>query len=106
MRLPLDDNATVKAIITDGQVLHANVEVVALAREIQQSGVPFRRIDTKLVTYDAIALGYRRRADTFHETDDVDYIGIRHVWRGSPRSGSGETINEGCKLPRRLRASA
>jgi hypothetical protein len=35
MRLPLDDNATVKAIVADSQVLHADVEVVALAREIE-----------------------------------------------------------------------
>jgi len=34
MRLPLDDNATVKAIVADSQVLHADIEVVALAREI------------------------------------------------------------------------
>lgn len=55
MRLPFDDNATVKTIVSDGQVFHADVEVVALTREIEQSGVPFRRIDPKLVTYDAIA---------------------------------------------------
>ena len=72
MGLPLDDNATVKAIVADGQVLHADVEVVALAREIEQSGMPFRRIDPKLVTYDAIPSGYRSRADTFHDTNDVD----------------------------------
>ena len=82
MRLPLDDNATVKAIITDGQMLDADVEIVALAREIEQSGVPLRRIDPKLVTYDAIASSYRRRADTFH---DIDYIRIGHVWREKPR---------------------
>jgi len=41
IRLPLDDNATVKAIIADGQVLHADVELVALAHEIDQCGVPF-----------------------------------------------------------------
>jgi transposase-like protein len=51
--------------LADGQVLHTDVEVVALAREIKQSGVPFRRIDTKLVTHDVIALGYRHRAYTF-----------------------------------------
>lgn len=85
MRLPFDDNATVKTIIADGQVLHADVEVVALAREIEQSGVPFRRIDSKLMTYDSIASGYRRRAATFHDTVDVDYIEIGHVWRGKPK---------------------
>jgi hypothetical protein len=85
MRLPFDDNATVDTIIADRQVLHADVEVVALAREFEQSGVPFRRIDSKLVTYDPIASGDRRRANTFHVTDDVDDIGIGHVWRGKPK---------------------
>ena len=85
MRLPLDDNVTVKAIIADGQVLHADVEVVALAREIEQSGVPFRRIDPKLVTYDGIASSYGGPGDAFRYTDDVDYIGTGHVWRGRPK---------------------
>lgn len=85
MRLPFDDNATVNTIIADRQVLHTDVEVVALAREFEQSGVPFRRIDSKLVTYDPIALGDRRRANSFHDTDDVDDIGIGHVWRGKPK---------------------
>jgi hypothetical protein len=82
MRLPFDDNATVNTIVADRQVLHADVEVVALAREFEQSGVPFRRIDSKLVTYEPIASGYRRRANTFHDTGDADDIGIGHVWRG------------------------
>ena len=34
VRLALDDNRTVETIVADGQVLHANIEVVALAREI------------------------------------------------------------------------
>ena len=63
MRLPLDDNATVKAIVADRQVLHADIEVVALAREIEQRGVLFGRIDPKLVTYDAIASSYGRPGD-------------------------------------------
>ena len=66
-------------------MLHADVEVVALAREIEQSGVPFRRIDPKLVTYDAIASADRRRANTFHDIDDVDDIGIGLVWREKPK---------------------
>jgi hypothetical protein len=86
MRLPLDDNAAVKAIIADGQVLHPDIEVVALAREIEQSSMSFRRIDPKLVTYDTIASGYRRHANTFHDIDDVDYIGTGHVWRGKPKA--------------------
>src|SRR5438874_2554981 len=85
MRLPLDDDATFKAIITDVQVLHADVEVVALARQIEQSGVPFRRIDPKLVTSDAIAARHRRRANALHDADDVDDIRIGHVWRGKPK---------------------
>src|SRR5260370_32293092 len=85
MRLPLDDNATVKAIIADSQVLYADVEVVALAREIEQDGVPLRRIDAKLVTYPAIASAARRRAKTFYDTDDVDSIGTGHVWREKPK---------------------
>jgi len=45
------------------------------------------RIDTKVVTYDAIASACRRRANTFHDIDDVDvdYIGIGHVWREKPK---------------------
>ena len=84
MRLPLDDHVTVKTIVADGQVLHADVEVVALAREIEQSGVPFRRIDPKLVTYDAIALlpSSRQHLPRHRRVDD---IGIGHVWRGKPK---------------------
>ncbi len=85
MRLALDNNATVKAIIADGQVLHADIEVVALAREIEQSRVSFRRIDSKNVTYDTIASSCRHRAAIFHDADDVDDIGIGHVWRGKPK---------------------
>jgi hypothetical protein len=85
MRLAFDDNATVNAIIADGQVFHADVEVVALSRESKQGGVPFRRIDSKLVTYDTTAPGYRRRVTTFHDTDNVDFTGIGRVWRGKPK---------------------
>jgi hypothetical protein len=85
MGLPLDDNATIKAIIADGQVLYTDVEVVGLAREIEQSGVPFRRIDPKLMTDDALASACRRRGNTFHDIDDVDYIGVGHVWREKPK---------------------
>ena len=51
MRLPPDHNATVKTIIADGQVLYTDVEVNAPAREVEQNGVPLRRIDPKLVTW-------------------------------------------------------
>ncbi len=85
MRLPLDDNATVKAIIADSQVVHADIEVVALAREIEERGVLFGRIDPQLVTYDGIASSYGRPGDAFRYTDDVDYIGTGHVWRGRPK---------------------
>ena len=44
MRLPFDDNATVNTI-ADCQVLHADVEVVALAREFEQAEC--RMIDSK-----------------------------------------------------------
>jgi len=66
-------------------MLHADVEVVALAREIDQSGVPFRRIDPKLVTYDGIASSYSRPGDGFRYTDDVDSIGTGDIWRGRPK---------------------
>jgi hypothetical protein len=85
VRLPLNDNATVKAVIADGQVLYPDVEIVALAREIEQSGVPLRMIDPKLVAYAAIASSDRRRTNTFHDIDDI-WIG--HVWRESPRSAA------------------
>lgn len=86
MRLPLDDNATVKAIVADGQVLHVDVEVAALAREIKQSGVPFGRIDPKLVTYDAIASGHGRPGNTCHVIDDVDDSGLDMSGGESQRS--------------------
>ena len=107
MRLPLDDNATVEAVIADSQLLHAHIEVVALARESEQGRVSFRRIDAQIVTHDAIASGWRCPRDSFHDSDDVDYIGTGHCLEGKAKGlRSGETINESCTLPRRLRASA
>jgi hypothetical protein len=49
----LNPNAMLKARVQDGQVLHVDVEFVALAHEIKQSVVPFGRMDAKLVTDDA-----------------------------------------------------
>src|ERR1700682_44627 len=105
MRLPLDHNATVKAIIADGQVLYTDVEVNAPAREVEQNGVPLRRIDPKLGTYDALAsdelrpakISKRHGRHRLHR-DWTCLEGKTQV----PRSG--ETINESCTLPRRLRA--
>jgi hypothetical protein len=70
------------SVLADGEVLYPDVEIVALAREIEQSGVPLRRIDPKLVTYGAIASSYRRRANTFRDIDDIV---IGHVWREKPK---------------------
>ena len=74
MRLPFDDDATVKAIVADSQVLHADIEIVALAREIEQRGVLFGRIDPKMMTYDGIASSDGCPGDVFRHTDHVDYV--------------------------------
>jgi hypothetical protein len=62
-----------------GEILYPDVEIVAVASVIEQSGVPLRRIDP---TYDAIASSYRCRANTFR---DIDYIVIGQVWREKPK---------------------
>ena len=80
VRLPLDDNAAVEPVIADGQVLDAYVEVVALAGEIDQSGMPLRRIDQELVTHAFAAVGSGRCLAMFR---DIDRTG--HVWRGKPK---------------------
>jgi hypothetical protein len=50
IRLPLDNNAAVNPIIADGQVPDVHREVVALAGEIDQSGMPLRGVDQELMT--------------------------------------------------------
>ena len=66
-------------------MLHDDVKVVALAREIDQYGVPFGRINLKLVPDNGLALGYRRCAGVFHDLDGVNCVRIGHVWRGKPK---------------------
>ena len=70
---------------SDRQVLDADIEVVAPAREIEESGVPFGRIDAELVAYAAMAPRYCSQANSFHNTTDVASIRIGHVWRGKPK---------------------
>jgi hypothetical protein len=68
-------------------VLHDDVKVVALAREIDQYGVPFGRINPKLVPDDGVALGYCRCASVVHDIEGVNCVRIGHVWRGKPKVG-------------------
>jgi hypothetical protein len=74
MRLPFDDYAMVKAVVADSQVLHADLEIVALAREIEQRGVLFGKIDSQMVTHDGIAASDGRPGGVLRHTGDVDYV--------------------------------
>jgi hypothetical protein len=94
MRIPAIDE-----VVTDGKTFHANVELSASACEIEQCGVSLRTVDAK--------------QPLPHYVRDADTLGISinggdaHHLEGKARGPqSGETINEGCKVPRRLRAPA
>src|SRR5437763_2450492 len=59
IRFPLDNDAAVNAVIANGQALHADVEVEALAHETNERGMPLRRIDQQLMAR-AVAAGFGR----------------------------------------------
>jgi hypothetical protein len=96
--LPLDNDAAVNVVITDSKTLHLNIEVAAFPCEVEQCGVSFRDVDAKPVSSRSrhgIALGI-----------SVSTGGLSHLEGKAKDPRSGETINESCTLPRRLRASA
>src|SRR5437867_3077839 len=76
IRLPLDNDAAAKAVIADGQVFDADVEAVALLSEIDQRGMPLRRIDQQLMTRE-VAADFGRGS-----TMSCDIDGTGHLERG------------------------
>jgi hypothetical protein len=76
------------------------IEVSASACEIEQCGVALRKVDAKPPLPRHI-----RVADTAFAISINS--GVVHHLEGKAKGPQlGETINESCKLPRRLRASA
>ena len=73
IRFPLDNNAAVNPIIADGKVLDVHREVVALAGEVDQSGMAFGVVDQELMTR-RLAAGFCRRLTL----RDIDSTG--HLW--------------------------
>jgi hypothetical protein len=100
VRLSFDDDPIINEVVTDSETFHANREVAASACEIEQCGVSFGSVDAKP------PMPYHvRGADTVLGTSIVG--GEVHHLEGKAKSPqSGETIDESCKVPRRLRASA
>jgi hypothetical protein len=47
VRLPLNHDTAIDEIVADRETLQLNIEVAAVPCEINQSGVPFRKVDTK-----------------------------------------------------------
>src|SRR5262249_29723661 len=78
IRLPLDHNAPIEAVIADGQSLHADIEVGALAGETNQRGRKLRRIDQELMTR-ALAAGSNRGLAMFYGIDGT--LRACRIWR-------------------------
>ena len=100
VRLSFDDDTAINEVVTDGKTFHANVEVTASACEIKQCGVSLGRIDAKPPLPRHV-----RDADTALG-NSVDGGNVHHLEGKAKGPQPGETINESCKVPRRLRASA
>jgi hypothetical protein len=100
VRLPFDDDTVLNVVVTDSKTFHSNVEVSASPCETKQRGVSLSKVDAKQpwprhVRDADTALGIPRNGGDVH-----------HLEGKANGPQSGETINESCKLPRRLRASA
>jgi hypothetical protein len=100
VRLSFDDDPLINEGVTDSEMFHAHREVAASAYEIEQCGVSFGSVDAKPsvpchVRGTGTALG-------------TSVVGgdVHHLEGKTKGPQSGETINESCTLPRRLRASA
>ena len=102
VRLPFDDDTVINVVVTDRQTFHLNVEVTALLCEIEQCGVSFRKVDAKPASPRS---RHVRDADTALG-NSINGGYVHHLEGKAKGPQSGETINESCKLPRRLRASA
>jgi hypothetical protein len=99
VRLSFDEDTAIDEVVTDGKTFHANVELSASACEIEQCGVSLRTVDAKLPL-----ARYVRDADTLGIS--INRGDVHHLEGKAKGPQSGETINESCRLPRRLRASA
>ena len=100
IRLSFDDDPAINEVVTHSETFHANLEVAASACEIEQCGVSLGSVDAEPPTPCHV-----RGADTALGTSIGR--GDEHHLEGKAKGPrSGETINESCKLPRRLRASA
>jgi hypothetical protein len=100
VRLSFDDDPIINEVVTDSETFHANLEVAASACEIEQCGVSFGSVDAKPPMPCHV-----RGADTALGTSIVGGD-VHHLEGKTKGPQSGETINESCKSPRRLRASA
>jgi len=87
-------------VVTDDETFHTNVEVSASACEIEQCGVALRKVDAKPPLPRRI-----RVADTAFGIS-INSGDVHHLEGKAKGPQPGETINESCTLPRRLRASA
>jgi hypothetical protein len=99
VRLSFDDDTAIDEVVTDGKTFHADVEISTSACEIEQCGVSLRTVDAK--------------PPLPRHVRDADIVGlsingwdVHHLEGKAKGPQSGETINERCKWPRRLRASA
>ena len=95
-----DDDPAFNEVVTDSETLHANLEVAASASEIEQCGVSLGSVDAEPPTPCRV-----RAADTALGASIVGGD-VHHLEGKAKGPQSGETINESCKSPRRLRASA
>ena len=100
VRLSFDDDPIIDEVVTDRETFHANLEVAASACEIEQCSVSFGNVDAKPPMPCHV-----RGADTALGSSIVGGD-VNHLEGKTKGPQSGETINESCKLPRRLRASA
>jgi len=100
VRLSFDDDTAINEVVTDDETFHTNVEVSASACEIEQCGVALRKVDAKPPLPRRI-----RVADTAFGIS-INSMDVHHLEGKAKGPQPGETINESCKLPRRLRASA
>ena len=100
VRLSFDDDPIINEVVTDSETFHANLEVAASACEIEQCGVLLGSVDAEPPTPCHV-----RGADAALGTSIVGGD-VHHLEGKAKGPQSGETINESCKLPRRLRASA
>ena len=99
VRLPFDDDTVIDDVITDGQTFDSNVEVSASPSQIQQCSVSLGTVDAKQPLP-------RRIGDTVASGISINGQDVHYLEGKAKGPQSAETINESCKMPRRLRTSA